>query len=101
MPESPRYDLQHGRVEAARKTLQIIYTGASDDVVELKLRALDEVVTISRNFQEKHNMLARLRMCLFVPKYSRPTFTACGLIFFQQFWSVPLLPSSQCAADRC
>ncbi|GAA6016308.1 hypothetical protein JCM10207_000464 [Rhodosporidiobolus poonsookiae] len=40
MPESPRYQVQHGQVAAARRTLEVLYPRAGGDEVQRKIEAM-------------------------------------------------------------
>jgi SP family myo-inositol transporter-like MFS transporter 13 len=90
MPESPRYDLMKGETGKTRKTFKIVYAGASDDLIELKIAALREVVNVSNEFQQRYNLLGRLKLVCTKARYARPTFTA---------WCVFVLPSL--ASELC
>ncbi|ORY82336.1 general substrate transporter [Leucosporidium creatinivorum] len=84
LPESPRFDMIQGREDAARKTMRQVYSGISDEALEIKVRALREVVTVTKAFQQRWPMAKRPKLILKTAMYRRPAFVACALMGFQQ-----------------
>lgn len=84
MPESPRYDLLHGKREAALATIHKSYKGMSENYIAVKFAALEEVVSHSTEFQREYNFKNRIRLLLTVGKYRKPAITALGIGIFQQ-----------------
>jgi SP family myo-inositol transporter-like MFS transporter 13 len=84
LPESPRYDLLRGKRDAALATIERCYKGMSPDYIAVKFTALEEVVSISAQFQEEFNLKQRLRLLVSQPRYRKPAITALGIGIFQQ-----------------
>lgn len=73
-----------GREDAARKTMRMVYSGISEDALEIKVKALREVVTVTKSFQQRWPMAKRPKLILKTAMYRRPAFVACALMGFQQ-----------------
>ncbi|KAL8293522.1 hypothetical protein RQP46_000223 [Phenoliferia psychrophenolica] len=80
----PRYDLMNGREAEARKTLQMVYKGATDEMIDWKMKGMVETVALSKTFQERWPLRQRLSVIMRTGAYRRPTIVACGLMAFQQ-----------------
>lgn len=73
-----------GREDAARKTMRMVYSGISEEALEIKVKALREVVTVTKAFQQRWPMAQRPKLILKTAMYRRPAFVACALMGFQQ-----------------
>ena len=85
LPESPRYDLMRNRRDAARKTMMIVYKGATDEQIDLKLKSLEVTVRSVQDFQEKYTVLQRFKVLMTNPILRRVTFTSCMIMVFRAF----------------
>lgn len=68
----------------ARRTMRLVYTDISDEIIELKLAALRETVALSNVFQERWPLRKRPWIILKTAGYRRPLVVACGTMAFQQ-----------------
>lgn len=84
LPESPRYDVIRGREDLARKTMRLVYTNISEEIVELKLDSIRETVNLSKAFQERWPISKRPFIMFKTGAYRRPLIAACGIMAFQQ-----------------
>lgn len=95
LPESPRYDLMQNRRDSARKTMMIVYKGATDEQIDLKLLALETTVKHVQSFQKMYTVPQRFNILMTNPMLRRVTFTSCAIMVFRSFslpgWSELIL----------
>jgi MFS transporter, SP family, solute carrier family 2 (myo-inositol transporter), member 13 len=85
LPESPRYDLMQNRRDSARKTMMIVYKGATDEQIDLKLRVLEVTVKHVQAFHERYTVRQRFKILMTDPMLRRVTFTSCIIMVFRSF----------------
>lgn len=73
-----------GREEGARKTMRLVYSGISEQALEIKIAALREVVVVTKTFQQRWPLSKRPKLILKTALYRRPAIVACSLMAFQQ-----------------
>ncbi|KAL8292806.1 hypothetical protein RQP46_000500 [Phenoliferia psychrophenolica] len=85
LPESPRFDVVVGRQDRARHTLQRIYRGATDEQIELKLKAIQLTADVSNALKKQYPSITKRIGILFrTPRYRRCVSVATGLFIVQQ-----------------
>lgn len=77
LPESPRYDLMNNREEDARRTMRMVYKGATEEMLDWKIKGMNETVVLSKAFQERWPLRQRLAIVLRTGSYRRPTHDRC------------------------
>ncbi|EPS93747.1 hypothetical protein FOMPIDRAFT_1026440 [Fomitopsis schrenkii] len=84
LPESPRILIRRGKLEMAHRILARIYSLATPQQVELKLKVLEAAVKQSVDVANSTTFLQRLKSVFCVPVHRRALLIACGLQAFQQ-----------------
>ncbi|TFY62941.1 hypothetical protein EVJ58_g3541 [Rhodofomes roseus] len=84
LPESPRIMIRRGRLDGAHRTLSSIYSLATPEQVELKMKVLEAAVKQSVEIANSTTFWQRLRSIVLVPVHRRALIIACGLQAFQQ-----------------
>lgn len=64
--------------------MRIVYTGITEDIIDLKIAGIRETVNLSRTFQERWPLSKRPLLMIKTGAYRRPTIIACGVMAFQQ-----------------
>lgn len=86
LPESPRFSVLQGRDDLALDVLKKVYPKASEEEVQLKLKAIQVFTEVSESLKSKHpTLLGRVRAVLTTPRYLRCTFCACVVFFGKSF----------------
>ncbi|KAK4705429.1 hypothetical protein P7C70_g784, partial [Phenoliferia sp. Uapishka_3] len=89
LPESPRYSLLKGRREDAKDTLRIVYSLASEDVLDRKCDIIQATVAVGQAFNQKHpSILGRLRAIARDGRYRRPIIISSALFLACQLGGV-------------
>ena len=85
LPESPRFMLLQGKVGDATKVLRQIYPKATEQELDLKLKAIALMVEVSTALKKKHpSLLGRLRAVFTTGTYVRCVLCASIVFFGQQ-----------------
>ncbi|TCD63427.1 myo-inositol transporter [Steccherinum ochraceum] len=84
LPESPRILLRRGNVEAARAVMAKVYSKATPEQVDLKVKALSAAVQHSIEIANTTTLFERIKRILMVPANRRALIISCGLQAQQQ-----------------
>ncbi|KAM5540670.1 hypothetical protein V8D89_005701 [Ganoderma adspersum] len=84
LPESPRIMIRRQKFEAARATMAKIYSHATPEQVDLKVKALTAAVKQSVEISDNTTLLQRIHLILFNGPNRRALIVACGLQAFAQ-----------------
>ncbi|KZT65007.1 general substrate transporter [Daedalea quercina L-15889] len=84
LPESPRIMIRRGRLDNAHRILSRIYSMATPEQVELKLKVLEAAVRQSVEIANSTTFRQRVQSIILVPIHRRALVIACGLQAFQQ-----------------
>lgn len=85
LPESPRFALIQGKTEEATRVLRKIYPLATEEELNLKLKAMQLMVDVSTALKRKHpSLLGRLRVVFTTGTYIRCVLCAAFVFFGQQ-----------------
>ncbi|KAI0265420.1 general substrate transporter [Gloeopeniophorella convolvens] len=84
LPESPRILLKRGQVEEARAVMSKVYSHATPEQIDLKVKVLQAAVKQSIEITRTTTFWQRLHSILFVPINRRALIVACALQFAQQ-----------------
>lgn len=84
LPETPRFAVLVGNMDAARKTLSQIYPKASEEQLDMKLKAIELATEVSVSLKKKHpTLVGRIYAVLTTPSYLRCT-TCAAVVFLGQ-----------------
>ncbi|KAI0332255.1 general substrate transporter [Cubamyces sp. BRFM 1775] len=84
LPESPRIMIRRNRYDAAHATMTKIYSHATPEQVDLKVRSLAAAVKQSVEITNSTTLFQRLRLILTDPINRRALIVGCGMQAFQQ-----------------
>ncbi|KAH7883120.1 general substrate transporter [Phlebopus sp. FC_14] len=84
LPESPRILVRRGSLEAAHRVLSRVYTQATSEQVDQKLKVLRAAVQQSIDISNSTTFFERFCSILLVPVNRRALIIACGMQAFQQ-----------------
>lgn len=85
MPETPRFAVLVGDLEGAMKTLRKIYPKATEDQLNLKLKAIQLATEVSVSLKKVHpTIIGRLGAVFTTPQYFRCVLTASVIFLGQQ-----------------
>lgn len=98
LPETPRFNVLRGNTTGARNTLAKIYPKASEEQVELKLKAIELATEVSTSLKKTHpTIMGRVGAIFTTPSYVRCVTSAAVVFFGQQLsgWNSFLYYSSK------
>jgi SP family myo-inositol transporter-like MFS transporter 13 len=84
LPESPRVLVIRGQTDAARATLRKIYRDASDEIIELKLRIVQDYVDATTTLQRSMTFTQRVKKYWTHKPYRRAIISVSGVQAFGQ-----------------
>lgn len=84
LPESPRVLIIRGETDKARQTLQAIYKGASNEIIELKLRIVQDYVESTTRLQRQLSLWDRVKTYWTHKPYRRAIICVSGVQAFGQ-----------------
>ncbi|KAJ8496933.1 hypothetical protein ONZ51_g780 [Trametes cubensis] len=84
LPESPRIMIRRNQYDAAHATMTKIYSHATPEQVDLKVRSLAAAVKQSVEITNSTTFFQRLRLILTDPINRRALIVGCGMQAFQQ-----------------
>ncbi|KAM5532982.1 hypothetical protein V8D89_013324 [Ganoderma adspersum] len=84
LPESPRIMLRKQKLEAARAIMAKIYSSATPEQVDLKVKSLAAAVKQSVEISNNTTLLQRIHLILYNGVNRRALIVACGMQAFQQ-----------------
>jgi SP family myo-inositol transporter-like MFS transporter 13 len=84
LPESPRVLILRNQREKAKETLQVIYRGATDDVIEFKLQVVEQYVQATTKLQSQYSLKERVAMYWTKKPYRRAIIAVSGVQAFGQ-----------------
>ncbi|KAL7418289.1 hypothetical protein Q5752_006745 [Cryptotrichosporon argae] len=85
LPESPRVLVLRGQDDKARDVLRKIYPGASEDILELKLRVIRSHIEATTSLQRNTSFKERCTLLWTHKPYRRSITTVCSIQIFGQF----------------
>lgn len=84
LPESPRVLILRGQSDKARETFRTIYAGASDEVIEFKLKIAEQYVAATTALQAQYTFRQRVGMYWSHKPYRRAIIAVSGVQAFGQ-----------------
>ena len=84
LPESPRVLILRGKREEARATLRTIYRGATDEIIDFKLRVVEGYVESTTVLQKQYTFGQRVRQYWTHKPYRRAIIAVSGVQAFGQ-----------------
>lgn len=84
LPESPRILAARGHKDQARAVLRKVYSGASDEIIELKLRILDVTTAEMTKLNNQYSLRQRLTILWTHKPYRRAILAVSGIQAFGQ-----------------
>ncbi|KAH8101726.1 general substrate transporter [Cristinia sonorae] len=84
LPESPRILLRRGNIEGARAVMAKVYSKATSEQVDLKVKALNAAVQHSVEIANTTTLFQRIHRILVIPENRRALIISCGLQAQQQ-----------------
>lgn len=84
LPESPRILAARGHKDQARAVLRKVYSGASDEIIELKLRILDVSTAEMTKLNNQYSLRQRITILWTHKPYRRAILAVSGIQAFGQ-----------------
>jgi SP family myo-inositol transporter-like MFS transporter 13 len=79
LPESPRVLVTKGKREEAAGVLRKVYSKATEEIIQLKLKVIDANVEESNKLQTQYNWGQRMKLMWTHKPYRRAIIAVCGM----------------------